>query len=293
MANLIETPKWEDGIYRIELTDPVVGGEDGIDNIQAKQLGNRTLWLKKKVEQNEDVVNGYSPEMQEAIFGLLQISTDLAALAMREHEQTRLTRFQEITALIKNRGIKTGVSITKSTTATRNISCSDGVVFMHGREYPVANQINTAAVASNTGDKPGIVIIYMFLTANGEIDMAATTLDGPMPEGAIELARATVPAGNTEQNDPYLENVTLADSSRREPNWPLVQRAPASIAVALNRSLPDNAYMVQVEIQSCAGGGLQVGEVRVMDKLKNGFKLVTNGTADDIQVRMLVEHPAI
>lgn len=22
MANLIETPKWEDGIYRIELTDP-------------------------------------------------------------------------------------------------------------------------------------------------------------------------------------------------------------------------------------------------------------------------------
>ena len=50
MANHQERPVWEDGIYRIELTDPVVGGEDGIDNIQAKQLGNRTLYLKKKLE---------------------------------------------------------------------------------------------------------------------------------------------------------------------------------------------------------------------------------------------------
>lgn len=47
MANLKETAQWEDGIYRIEQTDPVVGGEDGIDNIQAKQLGNRTLYLKR------------------------------------------------------------------------------------------------------------------------------------------------------------------------------------------------------------------------------------------------------
>ena len=45
MANLNEIAQWEEGIYRIEQTDPVVGGEDGIDNIQAKQLGNRTLYL--------------------------------------------------------------------------------------------------------------------------------------------------------------------------------------------------------------------------------------------------------
>lgn len=53
MANLKETAQWEDGIYRIEQTDPVVGGEDGIDNIQAKQLGNRTLYLKKKLEDDQ------------------------------------------------------------------------------------------------------------------------------------------------------------------------------------------------------------------------------------------------
>lgn len=50
MANLKETQTWESGIYQIEKTDPVVGGEDGISNKQAKQLANRTAYLKKEVE---------------------------------------------------------------------------------------------------------------------------------------------------------------------------------------------------------------------------------------------------
>ena len=293
MANLKETAQWEDGIYRIELTDPVVGGEDGIDNIQAKQLGNRTLYLKKKLEGMEGTVDGYAPDMQEALFAGLKLGLDLGALAMKEHEQTRLTRFQELRATVKNRGVKSGVTLSKSSTATRNISCSDGVVFMNGREYPVANQTNTASVASNTTEKAGVVIIYMFLTEAGIIDVAATTLNGPLPEGAIELARATVPAGNTEENDPYLSKVTITDSARREPGWPNIQKAPATVSVALNRALPDAEYQVMPEILSCAGGGHQAGEARVRDKLKNGFKLTVNGTADDVDVRLLVAHPAI
>ena len=51
MANLQETARWETGIYQLETSDPVMGGADGIDNRQAKQLGNRTLWLKNELEQ--------------------------------------------------------------------------------------------------------------------------------------------------------------------------------------------------------------------------------------------------
>ena len=51
MANLQETARWETGIYQLETSDPVMGGADGVDNRQAKQLGNRTLWLKNKLEQ--------------------------------------------------------------------------------------------------------------------------------------------------------------------------------------------------------------------------------------------------
>ena len=50
MANLKEQDKWEDGVYRIEENDPVLGGENGVTNRPIKQLANRTSWLKKALE---------------------------------------------------------------------------------------------------------------------------------------------------------------------------------------------------------------------------------------------------
>ena len=50
MANLPESNQWENGIYQLETTDPVEGGPNGIDNQQAKQLANRTAYLKAQVE---------------------------------------------------------------------------------------------------------------------------------------------------------------------------------------------------------------------------------------------------
>ncbi len=51
MANLPETSQWEEGIYQIEVSDPVLGGPDGISNRQGKQLASRTLYLKQQVEK--------------------------------------------------------------------------------------------------------------------------------------------------------------------------------------------------------------------------------------------------
>ncbi|HHH0953920.1 TPA: phage tail protein [Yersinia enterocolitica] len=51
MANLPETPQWEEGVYQIEVSDPVLGGSDGISNRQAKQLASRTSYLKQQVEK--------------------------------------------------------------------------------------------------------------------------------------------------------------------------------------------------------------------------------------------------
>lgn len=52
------TPEWVDDLYQIEMTDPVTGGSDGVANRQAKQLGQRTQWLKKVYEdQAEDFKN--------------------------------------------------------------------------------------------------------------------------------------------------------------------------------------------------------------------------------------------
>lgn len=53
MANLPESAVWEIGIYQIEVTDPVIGGVDGISNSQGKQLANRTAYLKDAVDTHE------------------------------------------------------------------------------------------------------------------------------------------------------------------------------------------------------------------------------------------------
>ncbi len=51
MANLKLLPRWTEGVYQLEENDPVMGGENGIDNQQAKDLGNRTEWLKVEKEK--------------------------------------------------------------------------------------------------------------------------------------------------------------------------------------------------------------------------------------------------
>lgn len=57
MAYLSETATWEEGIRQLEVTDPVIGGPDGIDNIAPRQLANRTLFLKSRVDNLQNGLN--------------------------------------------------------------------------------------------------------------------------------------------------------------------------------------------------------------------------------------------
>ncbi|MGC2970401.1 gp53-like domain-containing protein [Paraburkholderia aspalathi] len=63
MANLVETARWEDGVYQFETSDPVMGGPDGVDNRQAKQLANRTVYLKAQQEAHAGAVDPH-PQYQ-------------------------------------------------------------------------------------------------------------------------------------------------------------------------------------------------------------------------------------
>ena len=51
MANLIETSRWEAGIYQWETSDPVQGGPNGIDNRPTRELANRTRWLYDQMQK--------------------------------------------------------------------------------------------------------------------------------------------------------------------------------------------------------------------------------------------------
>ncbi|AZD92063.1 MULTISPECIES: gp53-like domain-containing protein [Pseudomonas] len=51
MADLHEVNEWPEGIYQLETSDPVLGGPEGIDNLQGKQLASRTKWLRDQLEK--------------------------------------------------------------------------------------------------------------------------------------------------------------------------------------------------------------------------------------------------
>ncbi|EPJ56346.1 MAG: hypothetical protein OFPI_00130 [Osedax symbiont Rs2] len=50
MANLAEQKTYDAGIYQIETDDVVIGGPEGISNKSAKNLANRTAWIKQQID---------------------------------------------------------------------------------------------------------------------------------------------------------------------------------------------------------------------------------------------------
>ncbi len=57
MANLPEEARWEEGVHQWEVTDPVMGGPDGIDNKPIRQLANRTKYLKEHLETGQSEID--------------------------------------------------------------------------------------------------------------------------------------------------------------------------------------------------------------------------------------------
>lgn len=76
MANVTETPVFEEGIYQIETTDPVLGGANGIANVQAKQLANRTAYLKTVADEVVDA-RGTKESLSERLDIIESITGDL------------------------------------------------------------------------------------------------------------------------------------------------------------------------------------------------------------------------
>ena len=90
MANLTLTRQWVENIYQLETSDPVMGGPDGIDNRQAKELGARTNWLKDQVDTINQDRTGYAHKASPAFTG---IPTAPTAAAGTNNAQIATTEF--------------------------------------------------------------------------------------------------------------------------------------------------------------------------------------------------------
>jgi hypothetical protein len=295
---LTESATWELGVFQLETTTFATGGPDGPANTQARQLANRTQWLKKiademvaarggkaSLDERLDQYDAFEPENIAALHAFAALGIDMAGLANREIIKTISQRFQSGLSIITNRGVISGCTVTKSVSAVRNLSLAAGAFFLNGVEHPCPAFQNIALIPANYGDAAQISYAYIYLDTNNAVRFACTPLGGSIPEGGLPLYRFTVPAGNTETNDPYLGSVAMTDVRRMEAGYPMQFNSIPYASVALPYTMVDSDYEVVIDIISFKGGGGQRPYVYPGDKAANGFKLYVEGSLDAVAVR--------
>jgi hypothetical protein len=304
MGTITEGNTWTNSITQLETTDAVLGGPNGPANKQAIEFAARTQYLKALIASINTEINAarggkasldarldqydvFDPENIAALQVLIAAALDGAGLANREMRKTIQYRFQMGTAVISNRGVVAGCTVTKSSTAIRNLSLAAGSFFADGLTIPCPAMDNSAIVASNSGDAAQICYGYVFVDGTGAVWFSVTEFGEIVPANGIPICRITVPAGNTQVNDPNLASVTITDVRRIEAGCPYQVNSIAYASVALPYTMIDTEYVVLVEVQGAKGGMNQRSTVYAGDKASNGFKVYSEGSIDSVNVRWM------
>ena len=237
-----------------------------------------------RLDEMDSALVGLSPDTQNAILSMLTWAISEAGLANREIQTLLAKRFQRGTITIVNRGVKSGLVATKNGSVTRNLDLSAGILFMFGMRVPVDAQPATAIVPENSTGASSTCELYLWKDLNGVYQADCTALGQATPSDGLALYRVTIPANNIAQNDPYLASCTLTRICRDEANFPNYYSTAPYVDIALPFALMDSDYAVDLDIVGFTGSGFQLGDVYTSGRLKNGFKINSNGTADNIVI---------
>ena len=195
---------------------------------------------------------------------------------------------QEGEITLTNRGIITGCTITKSTTAARNLNLVGGSAFMSGRRYLAPSKDNTAIVPPNTTAANVTVKAYLYFNAASQVmRLAVTNIGDALPVDAIHLYNITIPPASTDATDPYLNNVTLTSVRRVESSFPRLLDNPAITTITIN-TLRAADYRLDFDVVSFSGGQCDPDNIAIQSRATNGFTLALASDADNVVVRWKV-----
>ena len=265
-------------------------GVIGNQGVLAKELAR--VESERKVETNR-IEADYGNDYQAALGYLATKLLDDIALAHKEHKKTLGMRFQEGLITLRNRGVISGCTVSKSATAARNVTLAAGRIFIKGRVYDVRELVNCASIPNNNSGAAKTCYVFVWIDQNGIIQCDATDLDQAVPDYGVALYEVTVPANNNDINDPYLGSVTLTDRRRLEPNWPIVLSAPCYALVQLGAPIPGVDYVVHLDLMEFSGPAPSMDGFLVQDRLENGFKVYFSGMSDDLLLRYLVSRAGV
>lgn len=210
---------------------------------------------------------------------------DQSSMANKELQKTLTKRIQTGEITIFNRGVKNGCSVSKSDTATRNLTLNNGSIFMHGQMFTIFDMVNTAHVPQNQTADTKYSYVYLWRDSNGDFQVDCTSIDELAPDDSMILYKVTIPANSTEATDPYLANCALTDMRKIESNYPKILINAPFVYVPLEFDLINTEYTVEIDVIEFEGGGFQFGYCYASNRAKNGFNINLNGTADSVKVR--------
>lgn len=298
MANLPEQNNYPSGIYQIELTDPVVGGPDGISNVQARQLANRTRWLKQIADEVVEArgeggsslaarlagYDAFSPEQQLSILAGVQEALGLGGVLARELANLRGRVLAQGTVTIKNKHVITGLILTKTEIRALHLSQSGEVgggvsrAQIDGMIVSLSDDDYHVSVPSNESDEARTYFAYLVNTGGVSYGVQ---IDQQVPDTGLPLYRIEVPANNTGNS---LSAVTLTDLRVIQATNSWVSSYEPFASVAFPDTLPAADYGVELEVED-ATNTAAVGTLEAYDKMRNGFKIRQTGSADNVRIR--------
>ncbi len=290
MANLAEQSTWESGIYQIETTDPVVGGPNGISNVQGKQLGNRTRYLKDRVDELQAVADGVDTEAQNAIVAAIAQALSIAGVNAQSIEHLRKRALAQGTVVIKNKWVIEGLVLTKTDIRALHLSATGTVgsgvsqAWSDGGVRTLSDDDYHVSVPTN----PGTSVKTYFACLVKDAGRYRVDIAESVPDDGLLLYELALPAGDTANN---LDAVTLTDRRVIQAYNGWVVGTAQDIYVPLPAPMlnaPNYAVALMVESATDVGG---VGPLEIAERQQNGFRIKIRGGADNVLVRWTLLNP--
>lgn len=300
MANLDGVALFTAFLRRLEETDPK-HPDTWNPNYQA--LINNDVFLKAFADEVHQARNGnaslaerlqrldrthasLSPGFIDEVVAALKYALDQVGLANSAIRALKQHLQQEGEVNMANRGLVRGCTVSRSTSAARNLNLAGGICFANGRTYAVAGGENQASVPANIGAGSATVTAYLHPVAGGW-QLAVGAIGEALPGDAIPLYSLTLPAHSTDTTDPNLAQVTLTSLRRLEPGFPRFLDSPASRFVPIAR-LTDSAYRIDLDLVSARGAPCPPQALCITSRASNGFVITLASAADAVHLRYRV-----